>query len=136
MIHDERRAAQAPTRRMIGQRPPPGWTRHDASKRRVITRAFAVAYGPIGVGLIVLSFTVPADRTIEVTRRLERLADRAEKASPVPIETARELEALTRNPHYDCDAMSCTRDIGKRNAKARKRLQDLAAAAMPHSPDI
>ena len=89
----------------------------------------------MGAGLVVLTLAAPVERSIEATVRLERLADKAERASRMPLETALELVALTRNPSHDCRQMRCTSDVAARNAKARERLQGLAATALAQAPE-
>jgi hypothetical protein len=119
-----------------GVRSPSDWAHHKVPQRRAVARAYAAVYAGIGVGAIVLAFALPIERPIERTRLLERLADRAERAPPLPLETARELAVLTSSPQSDCDQLGCTPEIAARNARARQRLQVLVAAAMRRSPEV
>ena len=137
MIYDRRRASGGPASQTPSLRPGhAGWTHQDWGRPKIIARGTGAIYGVFGAGLIVLAVTLPVEQPIEGTRLLERLADRAEKVSIRPIETAREFAALTQHPHYDCSHMRCTPEIAARNAKARERLQVLVAAAPPRAPEI
>lgn len=105
----------------------------DVLNRQAVVPVRPAVYAAVGVCTIVLPFTLRAQQPIEGTRVPEHLAECAERAPPIPHETARELAALTSNPQSDCDQLvrppACS-------AEAGERLRAPAAAAMERCPEI
>jgi hypothetical protein len=95
----------------------------------------------IGVAVGVAAVTAPivaniagigannAQRLLEATIWMERLATDLEHARKIAPETKLEINRLTRQPWYDCNQLACRTTLEMRNRAARERLQAVLAGS-------
>jgi hypothetical protein len=109
----------------------------EALMRESVGVAFGVAIGIAALAAPILASVAGigannAQRVLEATVRMERLATHLEHAKTIAPETKREIERLTRQPWYDCNQLACRKTLETRNRTARERLKAvLAGSAAP-----
>jgi hypothetical protein len=70
-----------------------------------------------------------AQRVLEATVQMERLATDLEHAKKIAPETKVEIAQLTHQPWYDCNQLACRAALEMRNRAARERLQAVLAGS-------
>ena len=97
-----------------------------------------VAIG-VAVGVAVLAAPIVANiagigannaqRVLEATVRMERLATELEHAKKIAPTTRLEIARLIGHPWYDCNQLACRTTLEMRNRAARERLQAVLAGS-------
>jgi hypothetical protein len=67
-------------------------------------------------------------RPLDATVQMERLAQKLDRTTAIPPETAIGLARLIGQPGYDCRHVACRAELAVRNEAARTRLQQLLAS--------
>ena len=107
--------------------------------RETVGVAIGVAFGVAALAAPIIASIAGigannAQRVLEATVRMERLATDLEHAKKIAPETKVEIARLTREPWYDCNQLACRAALETRNRAARERLQ--AALAGGEAPTV
>jgi hypothetical protein len=68
-----------------------------------------------------------ANRPLETTIAMERIAAKLERLKVIHPETAKTVANLVLRPSYDCDQVTCGAAVQTRNSAARSRLKAILA---------
>jgi hypothetical protein len=98
------------------------------SNRALCAWLFMVAAGACWFMIMMMT---GGPRTGEATVQMERLAEKLDRATAIPTETANGIARVIEQPGYDCRHVSCSAELAVRNEAARTRLKQLLASKGP-----
>jgi hypothetical protein len=83
------------------------------------------------VGWAAIMMATGGMRPADTTAQMELLAQKLNRRTAIPADTANELARLIARPGYDCDHVACSAELAVRNEAARTRLKQLLASKVP-----